>query len=461
MNNIVGILECSSKYKYGFSKHNTPLYRFSPLNSELPALLVGSKIKDVTKNYLTLVDCENFHDKIPKGNISFILGECGEWEAEKLAVLWRFCPQIYKKNDKYSILNYTPESVLDLSSWETLNIDPEGCEDIDDCISYNEVGGNKFKIAITITNVASYIPINSEIDKKCLSIGQTFYFDKGNRTMLPKSYEEQLSLLPNRERYGVSLIFNVDKIENEFKLSNAFFIETKIINKRSYTYDNIYNSNHQNLLSFLKDFSKSEDSHKWIESLMIYYNTQAAELLKIYTHLNPIFRVNDKVTDDELHQLYQKYCPFLLFSSAKYTNYNSDNYHQGLNIQNYLHITSPIRRYADLHNQRVLLSILNSKNVLNSNNIELIENLNQRQKSVKKYERDLFLIKLLEKNRTGKIKGIIISKNKKYSIFIPEWKRIIKTVSSLKLSLEQEVDIIFYYNPSNKIWKERIIYEVI
>lgn len=454
MNNIVGILECASKYKYGFSNHNTPLYRFSPLCKTLPSMIVGSKIKNTNKNQLVLVNCENLQDKIPKGNIVFFLGECGDWEAEKMSVLWLYCPYIYKKSEKYDIPNYTPESVTDLTSWDTLNIDPEGCEDIDDCISYILADTNKLRVAITIANVASYIPQDSELNKKVYNISQTFYF-KQNRTMLPKSYEENCSLLPNRERYGIALIFDVCINEEKYKLDNIHFTEVKLVNKQSYTYESVYDSNHKDLLNFLEIFSNSNDSHKWVESLMIFYNTQAAELMKNYLHLNPIFRINDKSKNNDI---IEKYCPFLSFSSATYTFYNENMYHQGLNIQNYLHITSPIRRYADLYNQRILLNILNHNN--SSSDID-INFLNQRQKCNKKYERDLFLINLLQNNKEGKITGIVISKDKKYHIYVPEWKRIIKILPSLHLELEQEVKIIYYFNTSKSSWKERIIYEVL
>jgi exoribonuclease R len=454
MNNIIGILECASKYKYGFSRHNTPLYRFLPLCKTLPSMLVGSKIKNTNKNQLVLVDCENLQDKIPKGNIVVFLGECGDLEAEKAAVLWLYCPYVYKKSETYTIPNYNPENVTDLSSWETLNIDPDGCEDIDDCISYILINKNTLRVAITITNVASYIPEDSELNKKVCNISQTFYF-KQNRTMLPKSYEENCSLLPNKERYGIALIFDVYIDDEKYNVSNIHFTEVKLINKKSYTYESIYDSNHNDLIKFLEIFSNSKDSHKWIESIMIFYNTQAAELMKNFLHLNPIFRTNDK---SKISDIIEKYCPFLSFSSATYTFYNENMYHYGLNIKNYLHITSPIRRYADLYNQRALLSILNNTNI---SSIIDIDFLNERQKHNKKYERDLFLINLLQNNKEGNITGVVILQDKKYHIYVPEWKRIIKITSSLHLELEQEVKIIYHFNPSKSSWKERIIYQIL
>jgi exoribonuclease R len=157
---IPGILECSSKYKFGITNHGTPLYIFYPLDESLPNAIVGYKHAEPTKNYLILVEPYT----TDRTNLVSVLGVCGDWEAERKAILYRYCPYKYKKDLLIPVsLENQPlrEYVIDSEhGWTTFNIDPEGCEDIDDCIS---IRGNE--MAITITDVASLIPRGTDIDK--------------------------------------------------------------------------------------------------------------------------------------------------------------------------------------------------------------------------------------------------------------------------------------------------------
>tara|TARA_B100001741_G_C16092110_1_gene387026 strand:- start:51 stop:563 length:513 start_codon:yes stop_codon:yes gene_type:complete len=107
-------------------------------------------------------------------------------------------------------------------------------------------------------------------------------------------------------------------------------------------------------------------------------------------------------------------------SKALYSTSNIG--HFGLNFNNYLHFTSPIRRYSDLINHRLLKEILGlekynyKKNTLEkiSNNISKIEIL------FKKYEREdfkNFQLKFL-KNKINTIHEGFITGFNDYKIFI-------------------------------------------
>jgi exoribonuclease R len=212
-------------------------------------------------NHLVVIKYLNWNEKYPRGELMYILGECGDWEAEKKALLWQYSPYYFKKNievpNPISIRSY-----LDITDWETLNIDPENCEDIDDCVSY-KIFGNSLKIAITISNVSRLVDFDSSVDKQAFLLSETMYSTNERKSMLPVQYEQECSLTLGKERYGLSLFF--DYSLSEKNITNIKFVETKIINKKSYTYETIYNSEHTHLLDFLKSFSNSEDSHKWVE----------------------------------------------------------------------------------------------------------------------------------------------------------------------------------------------------
>jgi exoribonuclease R len=454
---IVGILECSSKYKYGYSSNKTPLYMCYPLHKELKdfMFLVGSNVKDVSKNYLCLIRYLHWNDKYPRGELIRIIGECGDWKTEREALVWQYSPYNFK-TDKYSNKNNLLDEenkAENLCDWETLNIDPLGCEDIDDCISYKIDDDKTLSIAITIANVSRIVNLNSDVNNQASLLCQTLYYNEGRKSMLPKDYEQECSLKLNQERYGVSLIFKYPTF------NNLRFVETKLINKETHTYESIYSSKHTQLIEFLREFSGSEDSHKWVESLMIYYNKEAVKILN--KNKIGIYKIHkQKNTENELME---KYCPFLLNESSRYSLYTEELNHFGMGLKEYATFTSPIRRYTDLVNQRYLLNP--------SINLEIdIELINYRNSEIKRFNREIFFLNLVQNNIYKEIKGLILNiSNEKIKVYIDEWKRVISiknsdSLSSLEpkeLKEEDVINIRYFYNSKEKNWKSRIIFEIL
>jgi exoribonuclease R len=423
---IPGILECSSKYKFGITSHGTPLYIFYPLDESLPNAIVGYKHADPTKNYLVLVEPYT----TDRTNLVSVLGVCGDWEAERKAILYRYCPYRYKKAllipeglENKSLREYIIDSE---HGWTTFNIDPEGCEDIDDCIS---IRGDE--MAITITDVACIVKKGSDIDKEAFKRGQTFYSEKERHSMLPPDYEEACSLVPGKYRSGISLVF-----KKGFK--DAFLIETSIKNDKSYTYES---------------FSKDMDIN--IESLMIYYNNFVAELLK--KHKKGIFRRQSEAASPIENILPDEIKTALYNNSAEYCEFNEDLHHSSLNLDAYCHCTSPIRRYADIENQRYLKEIFQGLALSTGQASPGIEYLNLRSKMAKKHDRDLFFLQKIRENKENTIIGIIVDENK---VWIPEWKRLIKLGTTDKVPGD-EVKIKYHYNRLEIAWKKRIVFQLI
>jgi exoribonuclease R len=462
---IVGVLECSSRYQYGYSSSGAPLYIFHPLHKDLKdyMFLVGSKNSETSKNYLVLIRYLNWNEKYPRGELIHVLGECGDWEAEKKALMWQYSPYNFKKSKDIikSIENISTDiSVTDVSSWETFNIDPEGCEDIDDCISYKLNENGSMDIAITIADVSSIIVNDTELDKRAFLLGQTMYSEKERKSMLPSEYEQLCSLKPGQERYGVSLFFTYPGFEN------IRFAKTKIVNNNSYTYESIYQSKHTEVMNMMKEISQSEDSHKWVESLMIFYNKEASKIL--VQNKVGIYKVHNEFKT-ETKELLHKYCPFLLNESSSYSFYTEDLYHHGLQLEYYSTLTSPIRRYADLYNQRTLLNILKDPSFrLKGSSFELkdtLEHLNHRSKETKRHDRDMFFLNLIQHNTLKQLKGVVVKiSEEKVSVYIEEWKRIVCISNKemkyiLPFELEQEILLRYFFNSKEKRWKNKIIFE--
>jgi len=186
---------------------------------------------------------------------------------------------------------------------------------------------------------------------------------------------------------------------------DAVWSETTILNGASYSYeecnaDSSVGKVLADLVSRLAGRSVS-DPHEWIEILMVFYNTEAAKLL--LTGGVGILRAHE-APDLETLERYTKMDPalgVLASSAAKYCLIGSEGptRHWGLDAAAYCHASSPIRRYADLANQRILKQLIrgNKQGLVVS---VPISDLNDRSKISKGYERDrVFLQALLGKGQ--------------------------------------------------------------
>jgi len=400
---IAGYLELNSKTTYGLTKRGFPIYLFTPLNPAYPSFIVGSNETDKSSKVVALIEFLEWKDRVlPRGSLKRILGRAGDLAAEEEGILWNACPWTSLTKDLKLLEDDCPNRKI--LTGTTFNIDPEGCKDIDDCITLEGVGQD-WLLTITIADVASCIEEMGAVDCMASAQGQTLYRNgQAVRPMLPPYYsEEHCSLLPGMPRRGVSLTLRLGP-EGGLK-GDAVWSETTILNGASYSYEECNADSGigkvlGDLVSRLAK-RKIEDPHEWIEILMIFYNTEAAKLL--LTGGVGILRAHE-APDLETLERYTKMDPalgVLASSAAKYCLIGSEGptRHWGLDAAAYCHASSPIRRYADLANQRILKQLIrgNKQGLVVS---VPISDLNDRSKISKGYERDrIFLNALLGKGQ--------------------------------------------------------------
>lgn len=429
---LVGVLKTTGA-KYGFTSHNNPIYLCNPLDPMYPPFYVASKIVDRLKNKLILFQFQKWEKEFPQGTFIQLIGDCGNIIAEKNASLLYINP--YKwKIDNYQIIK---PYIMNRNFLEgfTFNIDPEGCKDVDDCITLLDNG-----IAISIADVSVWFQMNS-----WMSLAEKFgtsIYENGKcvKPMFPQILsEDYLSLVENKKRVAYSLII-------EFNETIAWrFEETVVEVNKSYTYENFPNNTLLN--SYVERLSniKTEDPHKIVEILMLYYNTKAGEVLK---EKNAGILRCQKGKNLELAKQFEPFGDeymYLCYQSAKYCLPSENTEHKQLNIQNYAHASSPIRRYVDIINQSALKGI--------NLQFESVERFNIQQKKAKQYERDLLIMDLFKNKKL--LDGIIIDNS---SIFIPYLKKIIKYENSLEP--KETVKLDYYMNPQNIRWKDKIIFQI-
>ena len=304
------------------------------------------------------------------------------------------------------------------------------------------------------------------------------------RPMLPAAYSEHAcSLLPGKESYGVSLQFVWDGTT----IHDIQWLETVLEVDKSYSYEEFkmastpYHSVIRALATYLaKTEHEITDSHEWIEHMMIFYNTEAGKKLKA---ANMGILRRHSAPDQEKWKNYMEHVPTLKFLAMQAAEYvlaeESDTMHYGLSSDTYAHASSPIRRYADLVNQRILKQLIHHCTEYYIVPITM-HDMNVRVKAIKRFARDMDFVEALATGRTV-FTGIIMDRvpkehqRTKVKIYIPEWKRMVsatyKTVSNdvvlsrdetteINVSLYREVQVHCTFMMQSRCWKERVVLQI-
>ena len=443
---IPGILSIKSTIIYGIGKKGGIYYIFKPSDSRYPNFIVLSRVDTslYQRNLYAVIKLNQWlsSDKYPHGSCEFIIGEIGIIDNEIINRLYAnglsnhdWTRSLIKKkliNEEITKLQnikaQTPR--LDLTDKDIFSIDPPNCLDIDDALHIENIGDELYEIGIHIADVSEYIKSESVIDLYAKYRMTSLYWSQRTCHMIPSELSENLcSLVANQKRNTLSLLL---KITSDGILKDYKFTETIICNKRKMTYDNaeILLEKKDKMLcqleQILKIFRKCGDSnnimnihdnitpraHFIVETCMITANELCAEFI-IKNYDNGILRTHMDKKIDEQHKhintdtTTSELLQYLYLRSQNAAQYQSfkpcgDNHsHFGLNAKYYTHFTSPIRRYVDLVNHRLIKNVLNS----NKNNSDFSEEYfnkiclvaNDINKKAKKLAKDITYLNIIDK----------------------------------------------------------------
>jgi exoribonuclease R len=480
---IVGILHLQSKVRYGMTSKGKPIYLFEPINKAYPLMIAGSSEKGATTNVIAVVMFEAWDkgSKFPRASLQRIIGPCGDLEVEKEMLLLRYSPwPLPKKAD------ISPNYIDQLERRQfidgfTFNIDPPGCEDVDDVITINKLSSGKWLLSISITDVATAIEEGTPLDLYAKKVGQSLYPEnKEPKHMLPPSIStKDLSLLKGLYRNAISLSI---LWSSDTGIESSKWSCSRVAVDMAYTYKEAqletrieFNVLKQIVNALAK--KERETSEEWVETLMVYYNAEAGKLLKsaglgiLRHHSEPDMEKFASLS--AIDPLLEK----MAFSAASYVTSDVQGRHWGLDTDNYAHASSPLRRYADLFNQRCLLSIFkNSEAKITQNPRLLCKQLNMLQKNSKAFERDEFFITTLANSKQPILVSMVIEINveKQFiKLWVKEWNRIIriKTIvgedyveakdgTRVSIALKKNVRLSYHVNYEKAQWKDKIIFGI-
>jgi exoribonuclease R len=481
---LVGILHVTSKVKYGLTGRGFPIYLFEPMNRAYPPMIVGCSQKNPVKDLLAVVTFDTWEAsaKFPRGNLLKVIGNCGDPLAESQSILQNYSPWSYPKG-----VDINPDYANELRKRHllkglTFNIDPPGCEDVDDIFTL-EGSANSWKLTISITDIAAAIQEGSPLDVHALRTGQTLYPENAPpKHMFPHAIGiEKLSLLPKKERNVIALSINY----NGTGLQVPTWHLAKASVDKAYTYMEADEDKGKEMAA-LKAIAEAiagkplEKATEWVEALMIFYNKEAGKLLQ--GRGVGILRAHDAPDFTRLESLkaVHKDLEMFAYSSATYVSGAVPAQHWGLGTDGYAHASSPLRRYADLYNQRCIHAILKNQPV-DPVKPAALRTLNRLQKNAKAFDRDSFFLTALYENRWRPVHATIVELQQEKQcvvLYVPTWNRLIRVKATLTLDgdrvileskdatkkfgvhIGKEVLLAYHIQFEQARWKDKILFSI-
>ena len=353
------------------------------------------------------------------------------------------------------ILAQNPQ-IEDRRSAYVISIDPEHSTDLDDAMGFT---GDVLSIYIAnVPLIMEYFNLWNSFSERI----STIYLPDRKCPMLPSLLSDNLcSLLENELRFAFCL--DVTRAEDG-EILNLKFSNVLIRVSKNYSYDDPMlsaNPVYNNILDITRTLCKTtkyvkeiKDSHDVVAYLMIMMNYESANVAA--QSKSGIFRTlslkdfkenkenkdnNESKMDDEIYN----FIKIWQSSSGQYTTFENKTAHDLIGIDNYMHITSPIRRLVDLLNmmnlQRCLQLVKTEtktetkdlRTQFYDNWINRLDYINTTMRAIRKIQTDCNILHICVNNSDilGKVyDGYVfdkIERNNKYlqyTVYIPSIKMI-------------------------------------
>jgi len=451
-------------------KNGKLLYKCIPDDMRLPSFLIPYEIKHigfskVMSNLYVTFTFEQWNDKHPIGKLDNVIGSVDVldnfYEYQLYCKSLNASIQKFQKATQKAIDNKSHDSFIESiktkypdiedrtnqQMWHIITIDPPNSQDFDDGFSINDIGDGIQQLSIYISNVTVWMDVLNLWDTFSRRIS-TIYLPDKKRPMLPTILSDCLcSLQENVNRIAFVMdIFIKDANIVEIKYSNCLI---KVF--KNYCYEEpklLCDKKYLHLLETTKGLSRKfkyinnvRNSHEIVCYLMILMNYHCAtELIK---HKTGIFRSTimkrEISVPETIPEDVTKFIKIWNSASGQYIDGSEivDTRHEMLDVDAYIHITSPIRRLVDLLNmiklQQTTGIIKLSDNVDKFYNKWLgdIEYINTTMRSIRKVQCDCTLLdichntpEIMEKEYDGYLFDKISRNDGLYQfvVFLPELK---------------------------------------
>lgn len=519
---IPGVLVLKDNKTYGRHSNGKLMYKCIPDDPKIPSFLVPYEMKKmgfskVFMNIYVTFCFSEWSQKHPLGVIHQVIGPVDE-----LVNFYEY--QLYCKNVNASLQKVTKKTmdalkdigssdaaiyekidkiypcIEDRTKWQVFSIDPEGSVDFDDAFSVRQVSDDITMVSIYISNVTIWLDVLNLWEHLTCRVS-TIYLPDKKRTMLPAILSDNLcSLLSKYTRYAFTM--DVYILNNTFEICDIKYLNTKVRVYKNYVYEAdglLKDENYKTLYGLVKDglskinkYAHMEvigDSHDLVQYLMIFMNYHCAK--ELLSNKNGIFRAVKKRDgcDDKIPSLPTRVLNIITMIksySGRYVDIKKSGYspdvvaHEMMNMDAYVHITSPIRRLVDLLNmiqiqQNMGLLQLSSGAYTFYESWRLkIEDINKDTRSIKKIHADCNLLYMCDK--TPELmdqihKGYAFSKKKvtyenceykyEYLVYLHDMNITSRIFSNQDNLLYSPMDYKLYFFNDEEKFKKKIRLQVI
>jgi len=453
---IASVLILNNNQTYG-RLGNRLLYKCIPDDIRIPPFLIPYEIKKVgfsklfVNQYVT-IQFSDWNNKHPYGKLSQVLGSVDILEnfyeyqlyckslntsiqkfhkdtqnflqrkgKENLKLDFKSCDDINNYNSLVNLIAKEYSELEDRTNqeeWQIFSIDPENSVDFDDAFSIKTLENKNVLLSIYISNVCIWLDFLNLWESFSTRIS-TIYLPDKKRPMLPTILSDCLcSLQENKNRLAFLLDIIIDTGKNEIismKYNNCI-----ICVKNNYVYEQkelLKNSNYNKLFNVISNLSNKykyinniEDSHDVVSYLMIFMNYYCGQDLMKYK--NGIFRSTININNNknsnsvleykDLPSDVSKFITIWNSFSGQYVDFSKTNMtrHEILDMDAYIHITSPIRRLVDLLNMiqfqenNNLIKLSEKAKCFYNKWINELEYINTTMRSIRKVQNDCSLLNI-------------------------------------------------------------------
>ena len=492
---------------YTMKAHGRLLYKCIPDDTRIPVFLVPYEIKQmgfskVFTNLYVTIRYKQWDDKHPHANLSQTIGP-----VDVLDNFYEY--QLYCKSLNASIQKFNKDTnkaikskalvdqtehdsfitsickkypqIEDRTSWKIFTIDPSTSLDYDDGFSIKKLNDNQTLLSIYIANVTilmDSLNLWSSFSQRI----STIYLPDRKRPMLPTILSDCLCSLQSGKRrfaFVMDITLNEDLTILSIKYTNAVI---KVFKNFAYEEPSLLQDLDYNfILETTKKMSRKykyisnvRDSHEVVCYLMTFMNYHCAqELLKENTGIFRSTIVKKEVSlPTNLPDDVSQFIKIWSSSCGQYINLATtkveDLRHDILDMDAYIHITSPIRRLVDLLNMIKfnfrLIDLSSDAFNFYDKWIEQIDYINVTMRAIRKVQADCSLLDtcyntpvILDKTFDGYCFDKLVRNDGlyQYIVFLPELKLTSKiTVRENLENYEKRQYKLYLFNDEEKFKKK-------
>ena len=390
---IPGVLMIEGNKTYG-RQHNLKkgttgklLYKCIPDDKRLPAFLIPYEMKHVGfskafKNLYVTFTFDNWEDKHPRAKLDNVIGPVDVldnfYEYQLYCKSLNASIQKFQKDTNKALADNPHEAIIsnirtkypsiedrtNQKLWHIITIDPPKSLDFDDGFSIRELDNGLFQLSVYISNVTIWMDSLNLWDSFSRRIS-TIYLPDKKRPMLPSILSDCLcSLQENVTR--VAFVMDVFINKDSYEIENIQYSNCLIKVVKNYCYEEpklLANPFYNTIIQITQELNKKNryishvrNSHEVVSYLMILMNYYSAK--ELINHKNGIFRnaviKREVIIPENLDEDMKKFLKIWNSVAGQYINGEDIEMvslrHDLLELDAYIHITSPIRRLVDLLN---------------------------------------------------------------------------------------------------------------